>query len=368
MQEDRLRALRSYDVLDTEREQDFDDLVEFAAAICGTAISVVNLIDAERQWFKAETGLGVRETPIATSICSHVILEEDFVEIRDTLEDPRMQDNPLCCGDPGLRFYAGALLKNEEGLPLGTLCVLDYQPRELTPLQRDALRVLARQVMAQLEMRKALRSADILRKEVDHRVKNSLQSLSSFARLQYRAFKSPDARKALSSMMTRIDALAGLHEQLYTLDEHTEVSLDAYIRQVCDQLQGLAPPQVEIEVLASAVTVRAQQAVSVGTFLNEFVANSFKHAFPDGRPGHVRVKLSRTGTGMIQLVCSDDGVGLPKDLGEAQTGLGMDIAEVVCTELECELDLQSSPGGVVASLAFKSHSEEVDPLRRAASA
>ena len=178
----RLAALHSYEVLDTDPEQDFDDIVNLAAATCGTAISVVNFIDAERQWFKAETGLGVRETPLATSICSHVILEKDFVEIHDTLDDPRMKDNPLCCGDPGFRFYAGALLKTEEGLPLGTLCVLDHHPRELTALQRDTLRVLARQVMAILEARKALRTADVLRREVDHRVKNSLQSLSSFAR------------------------------------------------------------------------------------------------------------------------------------------------------------------------------------------
>ena len=124
-QSDRLRALYSYDILDTDREKDFDDIVKLAAAVCGTAISVVNLIDSDRQWFKAETGLGVRETPLATSICSHIILEDEFVEIRDTLEDLRMADNPLCCGESGLRFYAGALLMTEQGLPLGTLCVLE---------------------------------------------------------------------------------------------------------------------------------------------------------------------------------------------------------------------------------------------------
>ncbi|MGK7652720.1 GAF domain-containing protein [Roseovarius sp. B08] len=133
LQQDRLSALRDFEILDTDPEQEFDEIVKLAAAACGTAISVVNFIDAERQWFKAETGLGVRETPLATSICAHVILEEEFAEIQDTLADPRMQDNPLCCGEPGLRFYAGALLTTQEGLPLGTLCVLDYEPRELTP-------------------------------------------------------------------------------------------------------------------------------------------------------------------------------------------------------------------------------------------
>lgn len=124
-QPDRLRLLHSYEILDTDREKEFDDVVKLTAEICGTAISIINLIDAERQWFKAEVGLGVRETPIESSICSHMILQEDFVEIYDTLEDPRLADNSLCSGDPGLRFYAGALLRSDEGLPLGTLCVLD---------------------------------------------------------------------------------------------------------------------------------------------------------------------------------------------------------------------------------------------------
>ncbi len=356
-QDERLQAIRSYEILDTEREKDFDDIANLAAATCGTPIAVVNLVDAERQWFKAETGLGVRETPIATSICSHVILEADFVEIRDTLEDPRMQDNPLCCGDPGLRFYAGALLRTTEGLPIGTLCVLDYAPRELNPLQRDTLRVLAQQVMAQLDMRKALRTAAILRKEVDHRVKNSLQSLAAFARLQHRAFHSPDARRALSGMMTRIDAISRLHEQLYTLNEHHEVSLDAYVQRICDHLTGLAPEGVSVEVALDTVVVSPQQAVAVGTFVNEFVTNSFKHAFPDQRGGRVHVAVERGAAGRIRLRCADDGVGLPQVPEEVPRGLGMNIAEVICAELDCDLDIRSEGAGVIAELSFDSHRE-----------
>ena len=129
----RLKALRDLDVLDTPPEQAFDDLVGLAAQICQAPLAMVSLVDAERQWFKAETGLGVRETPIETSICAHVILEEDFVEIHDTLEDTRMQDNPLCCGDPGLRFYAGALLRTEDGKN-----VTDQQIRALGAWQPTA--------------------------------------------------------------------------------------------------------------------------------------------------------------------------------------------------------------------------------------
>ncbi len=168
-QVERLAALARYAVLDTPREREFDEIVELAAEICEAPISVVNLIDAERQWFKAEVGLGVRETPLETSLCSHVVLDAPFVEIPDTLADPRMTDNPLCLDDAGLRFYAGAQLLSSEGLPLGTLCVLDRRPRTLTALQRRTIGVLARQVMRILEHRLALRRQEILRREMDHR-------------------------------------------------------------------------------------------------------------------------------------------------------------------------------------------------------
>lgn len=351
-QRERLAALQSFEILDTDPERDFNEIVALAAATCGTAISVVNFIDAERQWFKAETGLGVRETPLATSLCAHAILEQDFVEIPDTLEDPRMRDNPLCLGQPGLRFYAGALLKTDEGLPLGTLCVLDYQPRKLTPLQRDTLRVLSRQVMALLAVRSALRTADILRREVDHRVKNSLQSLSSFTRLQQRAFASQDAKLALSMVGRRIDALTHLHEQLYQTDDHQAVDLGAYIERICAHLAGLVPLGVALEVDAVKSAVSPQQAAAVGTYLNEFISNSYKHGFPDGRSGTVAIRLNAVDGDLLELVCTDNGVGLPKDLSDSNTGLGMKIAEVVCMELESELELQNGDNGVIATLRF----------------
>jgi signal transduction histidine kinase len=156
----RLAALSSFDILDTEKESAYEDIVQIASYVCRTPISVVNLIDADRQWFKAEVGLGVRETPLDTSICAHAILEHDLLVVPDTTQDPRFAANPLVTGDPGLRFYAGALLKTADGLPLGTVCVLDTEPRTLDDYQVDTLRRLARQVMAQLELRRMLRQAE----------------------------------------------------------------------------------------------------------------------------------------------------------------------------------------------------------------
>ncbi len=156
----RLAALHHYQVLDTPREAAFDEIALLAAQICGTPIGVVNLVGDGRQFFKAEVGLGVRETPLATSFCARAILEEDFLLVPDAMLDLRFEGNPLVTGEPGLRFYAGALLKTPDGLPIGTLCVLDTQPRALTPLQQSALQILARQVMSQLDLRLALRQRD----------------------------------------------------------------------------------------------------------------------------------------------------------------------------------------------------------------
>ena len=116
----RLDSLRAYDILDTEREAAFDDICALAARICETPIAVVNLIDADRQWFKAEVGLGVRETPLETSFCRHALLEADQMVVPDATVDDRFAGNPLVTGESGLRAYAGVLLKSPQGLPLGT--------------------------------------------------------------------------------------------------------------------------------------------------------------------------------------------------------------------------------------------------------
>lgn len=352
-QQDRLTALRSFEILDTDREKEFDEIVQLAAEICATNISVINFIDTDRQWFKAETGLGVRETPLETSLCSHAILEAEFLEINDTQLDPRMADNPLCQGDAALRFYAGALLNTDEGLPLGTLCVLHDKPMALTPLQRDTLRVLSRQVMARLEMRKALNHAVLLRQEVDHRVKNSLQSLSSLVRLAMRNAESDETQKALSTMQSRIGAVAMLHEELYRTDAGPVIDLGRYVGNLGRHFTEIAPEKVTVEIECHPVKVSSNQAAAVGTLVNEFVANSFKHAFPDGRAGTVRVTVGNAPNNKIKIACSDSGVGLPDTSERSLGGLGMQIAGVISAELQGELVVDSGAEGLTISLEFE---------------
>ncbi|MFN0179919.1 MAG: ATP-binding protein [Gemmatimonadales bacterium] len=154
----RLEALRAYRVLDTPPEAAFDDLTRLAARICGTPIALVSLIDAHRQWFKSRVGLDVTETPRDQAFCSHAIVGTDQMVVPDATQDDRFATNPLVTDEPHIRFYAGQPLTNSDGYGLGTLCVIDREPRQLDSDQLEALRILGLQVTTQLELRRSLQA------------------------------------------------------------------------------------------------------------------------------------------------------------------------------------------------------------------
>lgn len=152
----RVAALNRYAILDSEPEESFDDLVTLAAHICQTPMAMLSLVDDRRQWFKSKVGVQVRETPRDISICAHAIQQTELFIVADTQEDPRFRDNPLVVGEPHIRFYAGAPLTNEDGFALGTLCVVDREPRKLDDDQKEALTALSRLALRQMELRKNL--------------------------------------------------------------------------------------------------------------------------------------------------------------------------------------------------------------------
>jgi diguanylate cyclase (GGDEF)-like protein len=159
---ERLAALQRYRILDTAREQEFDDLVTIARTICNTPMGAVTLIDRDRQWFKTLQGLEGEQTPREDSFCAHTILKpQELTVVQDAREDARFSGNPSVLGDPHIRFYAGAPLLSSDGYAMGSLCVFDSVPAELGSPQAEALRALSRQVSRMMEMR-------LLRLEIDH--------------------------------------------------------------------------------------------------------------------------------------------------------------------------------------------------------
>lgn len=154
----RLAVLRSYDMLGTGPEPEFDDIVMLARQICGAPMALISLVDSDRQWFKAVTGLDICESEIETSVCAHALAVPATLNIPDLTLDPRTKNNPHVLGEPHLRFYAGAPLIAAEGVAIGTVCVVDTvaRPGGLRRDQIQALEALARQVMTQFELRREL--------------------------------------------------------------------------------------------------------------------------------------------------------------------------------------------------------------------
>jgi len=361
----RLTALRSYGILDTASEGAFDDITRLAALICDAPIAVVNFIDSGRQWFKSEIGLGVRETPLAPSICAHAILQSELFVIADTTLDERFASNPLVTGDPKLRFYAGAPLLTPDGLAIGTVCVLDTKPRALKPGQMDALRALARQAMAQLELRKSLQVAQ---RSAGYR-KRLMATLGHDLKTPLRA-----ASYALQRIGRSIGEEGGTHLQkaqaaLQQIDEEfnrilaaamsDEDAPDASMFPIADILDRLAAvwagtaaaKRVEFSYVRCSASVISHPLL-LSTIVGNFLSNAMKYA-----PGGRVVLGCRRHADSLKISVTDNGIGLDEeqtahlfdafsqnDPQSEGLGLGLWIVGRTAALLDHAVDVKSRPG------------------------
>jgi signal transduction histidine kinase len=387
-EKERLEALRGYDVLDTPPEREYDDFTLLASQICGTPIALISLIDEHRQWFKSRLGLDVPETPRDIAFCAHAILDpvEVFV-VGDAARDERFADNPLVQGQDGprIRFYAGAPLTTPDNHTLGTLCVIDRQPRELSPGQLAALSALARQVTVRLELGMAQRALTARNAELRkvnahknqflgmaaHDLRNPLQVIEGYGKLLLNGVigpVTPGQRTALEAVTRNCGFMLSLVNELLSISKSNtaDVALDvadtdlaALVARNVELNRLLASPkQITIGLESEANLPRLRiDGFKIEQVLNNLISNAVKFSHPGTT---VSVEVRREGRQVLVAV-KDEGQGIPPEElellflpyrkvsvrptgGEPTTGLGLSIVKRMVEAHGGTLSVASEPG------------------------
>ncbi|MFC7538126.1 sensor histidine kinase [Sphingomonas sp. GCM10030256] len=328
---ERMAAVRRYDILDSPPDGAFDRITALAARRFGVPIAIVSIVDEDRIWFKSHHGLPVKQIDREPGLCASAILGDTPYLIEDARTDPRSLANPLVAGEFGLRFYAAVPLTTSDGHNLGTLCVIDKEPRPVTQAQIEDLKDLASVVMDQLELglsaRQAVGKANLMGKEIDHRVMNSLQFVSGMLTMQSRSPEVGEAANHLRQAANRVAAVAQVHRHFYA-DTADEVSCIAYLRRLCEDLAGILDREIVID--GDLAMVPATSIQPIGLLTNELVTNAAKHG-----AGKIEVAF-RALAGINRLIVCDEGTGLTPgfDPHSATAGLGMRVITTLVRQLQ----------------------------------
>ena len=337
-EEARLAVLDSYGILDTPPERSFDDVVRLVSQLLSAPIAAVNLIARGRQWFKSEIGLGTREMPLDDSICRFALLEEQQMIVPDTREDPRFRCNPLVTRDAGLRFYAGALLKTRDGVPLGTLCVLDDKPRPqgLSEQEQFVLATMAHQIMSQIELRKAMAEQDALiaalrqadqRKDeflamLAHELRNPLAPIVSAATMLSNFNLDPAMVQRASEIVARQSGhMTSLIDDLLDVSRVTRGKVELELRElefkdvIADAIEQVRP-LIEKHQHRLTLDLPPARAIVVGDrkrlvqVMTNLLSNAAKYTLEGGR---IEVRLTTDGAALAVDI-RDDGIGMSPEL------------------------------------------------------
>lgn len=346
----RMAAVRRYDILDSPPDGAFDRITALAARRFGVPIAIISVVDEDRIWFKSHHGLPVEQIDREPGLCASAILGDTPYLIEDARHDPRSLANPLVAGDFGLRFYAAVPLTTSDGHNLGTLCVIDKEPRPIDTDQIEDLKDLASVVMDQLELRLSSRNAvgraSLMAKEIDHRVMNSLQFVSGLLAMQSRSPDVGEAAAHLELAANRVAAVAQVHRHFYA-DATDEVSCIAFLRRLCEDLAAILDREIFVEGDEAMVPTISIQPI--GLIANELVTNAAKHGV-----GRIDVVFRRAEDTNEIIVC-DEGNGLPADFDPqaATAGLGMRVITTLARQLQGTLDVGRRADGTGACIIVR---------------
>ncbi|MEF2554228.1 histidine kinase dimerization/phosphoacceptor domain -containing protein [Aurantimonas sp. A2-1-M11] len=339
----RMAAVKRYDILDTPADGSFDRITALAARRFDVPISIISIVDHDRIWFKSHHGVPVEQIDREPGLCASAILSPEPHILTDASTDPSSLANPLVAGDFGLRFYAGVPLQTSDGYNLGTLCIIDKEARPIDQQKIDDLTDLASIVMDQMELRlsarQAVSRAEIMAREIDHRVMNSLQFIASLLTMQSREPELTDAAASqLQLAANRVAAVARVHRNFYT-DAADEVSCITFLRRLCADLAGILGKSISVDGDDGNVpTTRIQP---IGLMVNELVTNAAKHG-----TGNIDVTF-RIKDDVHELSVCDDGEGLPAGFEPDQSvkGLGMRVVTILAKQLDGRMTTGSNPAG-----------------------
>jgi signal transduction histidine kinase len=334
-EEERLRTLDEYGILDSEQEAVFDNITQVASKICEVPIALVSLVDHRRQWFKSKVGLDAPETPRDIAFCTHAILEDEILEVEDASKDERFHDNPLVTEAPYIRFYAGVPLNAHNNTKLGTLCVISDKPHKLDDSQRELLQVLAKDVVSKLELKRQAKILSNASRVQKHLIQSLEQSNVELEALSYRLMNElstpidnvskqlqaliedesiGQANKAvLASSDTTLDTIQTVissmldHARLKTSYEHPEpINIRTLVADLSRQMNWSDSFEMDVQDIEVSLP-----RIPLSTVLSNIISNSIKHH----HKSHGKVSLTATDQGDSYLIkISDDGPGLPKEV------------------------------------------------------
>lgn len=370
---ERLLALKEYELLDSDTEKDFDDIVALASFICQTPIASITLIDEHRQWFKAQVGLSSKETPRDVAFCSHAILKDELFIINDATKDQRFHDNPLVTGHPDIRFYAGIPLTTEDGYNLGTICVIDTKVRDLSPEQSQALNVLRNQVLKLFELRRKnmmLTKMHELHQKllsiIGHDLRSPLNSIHGLVNLAERGISPDEFNEFVPRMRTMVDTTRDLlNNLLHWAKNHIEGKHTGdeklNLREVAMQVTTSLEDSLKQKNNTLRISIPDDLCLHANRNTFEFVLrNLVQNANKFTVNGSIAVR-GWIEQGFIKLSVLDSGIGIPQEKiarlftwgksnstkgtsGETGSGLGLPMVKEFILQMEGEITVESAEG------------------------